>query len=34
MFTEDESPVGKSFSGRELDKMSKEEQKEACLNAK
>lgn len=34
MFTETESPVGKSFSGRELDEMSKEEQKEACLNAK
>lgn len=34
LFEEEESPVGKSFSGRELDGMSQEKQKEACLNAK
>ena len=34
LFEEDESPVGKSFSGRELDDMSQEKQKDACLNAK
>ena len=34
LFEEDESPVGKSFSGRELEGMSQEKQKEACLHAK
>ena len=34
LFEEGESPLGKSFSGRELDDMNTEKQKEACLNAK
>ena len=34
LFEEGESPEGKSFSGRELDDMKPEKQKEACLNAK
>jgi Ca2+ transporting ATPase len=34
VFEEDEDPRGQSFSGRELDAMSKEQQREACRTAK
>ena len=34
VFTEEEDPAGQSFSGREFDQMSKEEQREACRKAK